>query len=410
MSMQMEVGHEAGYNDRVGSNLPTTLSLNGNSNALQSGIVSESRSFENGIFTPSPETSGASTPLNESLVENGFSSCEEDGPYEDDEKIDKFVKEYVGCLFDPDCDISYENKAKFGELMKDAGARMSFAKYVDAYRNQVKCVDESTFYKLLHSFALVLFECGEADDYLPGKSLMNMAFTYYYIPDQRQVSADALSSQESVSSSSTTSSVDGHVTKRSKSDSDGYDGSKKRTLMQRFRKEVEACKQVFHDTPSFQELKQGFWRRPKHEGAETKRSEQKFSRSLSHGSATSHPDMCSPAVKNFLYEHLKNQVIWKSLRFWNAAFFSAVHAERKRRCIQKDWTALSADEQDSTNDAIVNITFGQLGTFINNMKCLGLDNKTCYEFLRKQSIIGGIEEGGQYYEMLIEQIEDDTTF
>lgn len=272
----------------------------------------------------------------------------------------------------------------------------------------MKCVNESTFYKLLHSFALVLFECGEADDYMPGKSLMNMAFTYYYIPDQRQVSTDALSSQESVSSASTTSSGDSRFEKRSKSDSDGVQGTKKKTLMQRIRKEVEACKQVFQDTPSFQELKQGFWRRPKHEGENN--DEPKFSRSVSCGSATSHPDMYSPAVKNFLYEHLKNQVIWKSLRFWNAAFFSAVHAERKRRCIQKEWTALSADEQDSTNESVVNITFGQLGTFINNMKCLGLDNKTCFEFLRKQSVIGGIEEGGQYYEMLVEQIEDETTF
>lgn len=405
--MQMEVGHEStGYGDVIGSTIPTSLSLNGNNTGLNCGFIPESKSFENGI-TSSPDTSGASTPLNESLVENGFSSCDE-GPDEDEEKIDGFVKKYVGCLFDPECDISYEDKAKFGELMKDAGARMSFAKYIDAYRNQMKCVNESTFYKLLHSFALVLFECGEADDYMPGKSLMNMAFTYYYIPDQRQVSTDALSSQESVSSASTTSSGDSRFEKRSKSDSDGVQGTKKKTLMQRIRKEVEACKQVFQDTPSFQELKQGFWRRPKHEGENN--DEPKFSRSVSCGSATSHPDMYSPAVKNFLYEHLKNQVIWKSLRFWNAAFFSAVHAERKRRCIQKEWTALSADEQDSTNESVVNITFGQLGTFINNMKCLGLDNKTCFEFLRKQSVIGGIEEGGQYYEMLVEQIEDETTF
>lgn len=29
-------------------------------------------------------------------------------------------------------------------------------------------------------FAIVLFECAEADDFSPAKSLMNMCFTFYY--------------------------------------------------------------------------------------------------------------------------------------------------------------------------------------------------------------------------------------
>ena len=35
--------------------------------------------------------------------------------------------------------------------------------------------------------------------------------------------------------------------------------------------------------------------------------------------------------KSFLYMFLREQPIWQSLRFWNAAFFDAVQCERSRR-------------------------------------------------------------------------------
>lgn len=35
--------------------------------------------------------------------------------------------------------------------------------------------------------------------------------------------------------------------------------------------------------------------------------------------------------KNFLYSFLRDQPIWQSLRFWNAAFFDAVQLERSKR-------------------------------------------------------------------------------
>ena len=38
-----------------------------------------------------------------------------------------------------------------------------------------------------------------------------------------------------------------------------------------------------------------------------------------------------PTLKHFLYSYLKDQPIWQSLRFWNAAFFDAVQYERARR-------------------------------------------------------------------------------
>lgn len=372
----------------------------------------EDKGFPDVPSASSSDVSGASTPVRDSLENHDDFDSSEEFMEEQDAEIDAFVKEYVHWLFENNQDISYENKSKFGDLMKTETARMSFAKYIDAQRSQSKCVSETTFYKLVHGFALVLFECGEADDYMPGKTLMNMAFTYYYIPDQKLVTCDSFSSGESLSSTTSSTSVSGSRSEISSSDSDNLT-KRKNSFMERFKKEVEACKQIFADTPSLQELKLGTWRSKSRSNSAKSENPPPYSRSVSENVVTTHhttSPIFSPSSKIFLYEHLKNQVIWKSLRFWNAAFFSAVNHERKRRCIQKKWTAQSEDEKEMTNEFIVNITFGQLGTFINNMKCLGLSKKTCLEFLRKQSVIGGIEEGGQYHSMLVEQIEDDCTF
>ena len=43
-----------------------------------------------------------------------------------------------------------------------------------------KVVPEQTFYQLVQYFAIVLFECNEAEDFGPAKTLMNMCFTFYY--------------------------------------------------------------------------------------------------------------------------------------------------------------------------------------------------------------------------------------
>jgi hypothetical protein len=51
---------------------------------------------------------------------------------------------------------------------------------VNAQRVHSKKVDESTFYSLVQYFAIVLFECADADDFSPAKSLMNMCFTFYH--------------------------------------------------------------------------------------------------------------------------------------------------------------------------------------------------------------------------------------
>lgn len=94
--------------------------------------------------------------------------------------------------------------------------------------------------------------------------------------------------------------------------------------------------------------------------------------------------------KNFLYSYLREQPIWQSLRFWNAAFFDAVQNERARKpvCTSED----GHDSQSDDNMFQENISFGQLGTFTCNMRAFGLSKDLCVEFLRKQSIIANLKE------------------
>ncbi|ELT98672.1 hypothetical protein CAPTEDRAFT_148510 [Capitella teleta] len=92
--------------------------------------------------------------------------------------------------------------------------------------------------------------------------------------------------------------------------------------------------------------------------------------------------------KHFLYSYLKEQPIWQSLRFWNAAFFDAVQQERARKPTPTRDQANGQDEREFQE----NVTFGQLGTFTCNMRAFGLSQELCMEFLRKQSTIVNLKD------------------
>lgn len=213
--------------------------------------------------------------------ENSWSSSFsiESQPDEQTLQCMEFMKTFVDQIFDSSREISQTDKAKFGELCQEVAGRQWFARYVNGQRVNNKRVTEQIFFRLMQYFAVVLFECGEAEDFTPAKSLMNMCFTFYY----------------------------------------------------------EGC----------------------------------------HG-------------KNFLYSFLRDQPIWQSLRFWNAAFFDAVQLERSKRpvCTSDDGDDLQKDDRQFQE----NITFGQLGTFTCNMRAFGLSRDLCLEFLRKQSTIANLKK------------------
>ncbi|XP_011303672.1 uncharacterized protein KIAA0513 isoform X2 [Fopius arisanus] len=90
-----------------------------------------------------------------------------------------FMKAFVPLLFDAPDTIDQEQKANFGQMVLTESGRIWFARVVNARRARA-CVSEASFYSLAQHFALALFECHEADDFAPAKSLMNMCFTFYH--------------------------------------------------------------------------------------------------------------------------------------------------------------------------------------------------------------------------------------
>lgn len=115
-----------------------------------------------------------------------------------EEAIVEFMKKFISVLFEDSSSISLDSKSEFGlktrvilvadlikqkfykfQIQTETG-RMWFARLVSAQRGKSKRVNESTFYSLIQYFAIVLFECGDSEDYSPAKILMNMCFTFYH--------------------------------------------------------------------------------------------------------------------------------------------------------------------------------------------------------------------------------------
>ncbi|XP_046385868.1 uncharacterized protein KIAA0513 [Ischnura elegans] len=212
----------------------------------------------------------------------------------------EFMRLFVKDLFDNPGSIQSDRKARFGQLAQHEAGRLWFARFVNARRVQGKRVSEATFYGLVQHFAVALFECAEADDFSPAKSLMNMCFTFYH--------------------------------------------------------QVE---------------KAG----------------------------------CEP-YREYPAAYLREQPIWRSLRFWNAAFFDALQGERSRRVLPiQSWEPPDPSSPLLTEERsyLENAAFGQLGTFTCNMHAFGLSKEMVLEFLRKQCFIASLRP--EQEKMLRENID-----
>ncbi|XP_055597120.1 uncharacterized protein KIAA0513 [Uranotaenia lowii] len=151
---------------------------------------------------------------------------------------------------------------------------------------------------------------------------------------------------------------------------------------------------------------------------------------------------CAP-YREYLYTYLRDQPIWHSLRFWNAAFFDALQTERKHRPVPptkvisstttgnsqqqpnkdshghhhrkddgtgKNTLVVPENELSSSTSACdrtdpfelqedkkyhQNLSFGQLGSFTCNMHAFGLSRELCHEFLMKQCVIANLNSEQQ---------------
>ncbi|XP_027128740.1 uncharacterized protein KIAA0513 homolog isoform X2 [Larimichthys crocea] len=316
------------------------------------------------------------------------SSSAHSGEDNDAEMVERrqFMKAYVEKVFHGREDFDQEEKARFGELCsgENGKGREWFAKYVSAQRCHSKCVSEATFYRLVQSFAVVLFECYQMDDYSPAKNLMTMCFTYYYTgksppsPSElldRGGPPPGLDSYLNKANSWLTGKKDAAerlLKNTSKTDVKGFFGGLESKLRSSMTLKTEDGENPGETKPIS----------PVSDAPEEKKTE-----------------------KVYLYTHLKQQPIWHTLRFWNAAFFDAVHCERKKRSptTREKWCHMTQEERDDSSKIDENIAFGQLGTFTHNMLAFGLSKKLCNDFLKKQAVIGNLNE--EQYKLLTDHIE-----
>ncbi|XP_035272814.1 uncharacterized protein KIAA0513 homolog isoform X1 [Anguilla anguilla] len=322
-------------------------------------------------------------------------SAEEEGGAEVAE-CKEFMKAYVEKVFHGREEFEQEEKARFGELCsgENAKGREWFAKYVSAQRCNSKCVSEQTFYRLVQSFAVVLFECYQMDDYSPAKNLMTMCFTYYY-KGRCQLSPTELLERPA-------SGIDSYL----RSANSWLSG--KKDIAERLLKNTSAKTDVKGFFGGLESKLRGPSARKA--GDAESPAEEKPKTPVSPES----PDE-NKGEKIYLYTHLKQQPIWHTLRFWNAAFFDAVHCERKKRSPttrrtaeeekgeREKWCHMTQEEKDDSSRFNENITFGQLGTFTHNMLAFGLSKKLCNDFLKKQAVIGNLNE--EQYKLLSDHIE-----
>lgn len=163
---------------------------------------------------------------------------------------------YVANLFN-DSELTLEQKSNFGKYVQKEEGQTWFARIINCQRTKSKCVSETTFYRLVQHFAIVLFECDNSDHFSPAKTLMNMCLTFYH--------------------------------------------------------EVKGP-----ESESFQV---------------------------------------------YLSTYLRNQSIWKKLRFWNATFFDALQCARMQKPILTQQDVLSGDATVINDEERYqeNITFGLLG-------------------------------------------------
>jgi len=97
--------------------------------------------------------------------------------------------------------------------------------------------------------------------------------------------------------------------------------------------------------------------------------------------------------KQFVYEYLKDQPIWKSLRFWDSAFLMAIHADRTKRIgAMSGWNTWDQQQKDDFEIGEENSAFAHLASFLYMMNALGVEKNDREIFRNKMSTIGNLRE------------------
>ena len=271
------------------------------------------------------------------------------------------LKTYVEAVFEEERALDNEEVASFGELMRTGEARISFAKEINSRRSSMN-VGVNTYHKLLHSVSLALFECSKEDNFLPGSVIMNMSFTYFYLPRGKLLAAQITHPR----------------TLRSGKDANAG---------------ISANDECCSGTCSRSFSKALMWLQEE--------SCVKGSSSGARGDVNEGFHFASPTSQIYLYESMRNLHVWQSERFWQEIFFLSSGFERRKQWTTRPWSTLGPDERREYNRTFSNIMFAQLTAFLNHMKQLRLPETMRRNFLEKQSVIGGIPRGTEMHVSLL---------
>ncbi|KAG8144181.1 hypothetical protein E2320_001286 [Naja naja] len=228
-------------------------------------------------------------------------------------------------------EFDQEEQARFGELCsgENTKGREWFARYVSAQRCNSKCVSEQTFYRLVQSFAVVLFECYQMDDFSPAKNLMTI-----WLAEKKDIAERLLKNTSA---------------------------------------RTENMKGFFGSFES--KLRGPSGARKSEDGEEKPRERMQKSVSL-----------YSPEEE----EERNGEKI----------YLGDTGEEEEKR---EKWCHMTQEERNDSLRFNENITFGQLGTFTHNMLAFGLNKKLCNDFLKKQAVIGNLDE--EQYKLLSDHID-----
>ncbi|XP_006804011.1 uncharacterized protein KIAA0513 homolog [Neolamprologus brichardi] len=280
-------------------------------------------------------------PSHEWELRRSSSSSAHSGEEADAETVERrqFMKTYVEKVFHGKEDFDQEEKARFGELCsgENGKGREWFAKYVSAQRCHSKCVSEATFYRLVQSFAVVLFDTQHFELFFSGKSQPSPS----ELLDRGGAPAglDSYLNKANTWLSGKKDAAERLLKHTSKTDVKGFFGG----LESKLRSSV-APKSDDGENPGETKPKS-----PVSGAPEEKKGE-----------------------KVYLYTHLKQQPIC---------------------CCREKWCHMTDEEKKDSYKIDENIAFGQLGTFTHNMLAFGLSRKLCNDFLKKQAVIGNLNEG-----------------
>ncbi|XP_032830387.2 uncharacterized protein LOC116954077 [Petromyzon marinus] len=337
-----------------------------------------------------------------------------------------FVRNLAAKIVDQTEEVSEEERAAFAEALSGEGGkgRDWFARYIVA-QGGPRCVSALVFSKLTEAFSALLTECHRHDDFLPAARILPLCFEFHCLGDVtlgRGPSGERRDPGEGSLDSYFRSANSWLADKKGKAgrllraaplappNIRGLLGGFRTPFGRRAETPVpssppdEGTEENPEGAPGGDAEEEGGVS-AEAAGATEEQATDSEVRGSAEGGGVAGEEGEAVTPRTFLYTHLKDQPIWQTLRFWNAALFQALHVERQKHELPHSGSQRKelCTAVDSSREVTESITFNLLGCLSGRMLSLGLSRRACAEFLRRQCDTGGLAE--EQLEALVANME-----